>query len=34
MPKTATGWAKFAIAIVAVIYVVKKVPAINQYVQL
>ncbi|MBA7495764.1 hypothetical protein ES702_06353 [subsurface metagenome] len=34
MPKNAKGWVMFAIAVVAVIAVVKRIPQINQYVGL
>lgn len=34
MPKTAKGWAMFAISVIIVIMVVKKVPQVNQYVGL
>jgi len=34
MPKNAKGWIMFAVAVLAVVLVVKKVPQINQYVGL
>ena len=34
MPKTAKGWAMFAISVIIVLVVVKKVPQINAYVGL
>lgn len=34
MPKTAKGWAMFALSVVLVIAVIKRVPQINQYVGL
>jgi hypothetical protein len=34
MPKSIKGWLMFGIAVIAVVAVVKKVPAINQYVGL